>query len=112
MLADWLANGGVAQLVERLLCKQEVVGSIPSASIMAAGSLADAEDVAERLQGIRCETDHRRGMRDGWPGAWYGSMRALGSALDGLLFRIVNQVLVRLWMRRISRVGSIGYVLA
>ena len=27
-------DGGVAQLVERLLCKQEVVGSIPSASIV------------------------------------------------------------------------------
>jgi hypothetical protein len=25
-------NGGIAQLGERLLCKQEVVGSIPSAS--------------------------------------------------------------------------------
>ena len=30
-------NGGVAQLVERLLCKQEVVGSIPSASIVLGG---------------------------------------------------------------------------
>ena len=27
-------DGGVAQLVERLLCKQEVVGSIPSASMV------------------------------------------------------------------------------
>ena len=26
------SNGGIAQLGERLLCKQEVVGSIPSAS--------------------------------------------------------------------------------
>ena len=38
----WIAaqaglDGGVAQLVERLLCKQEVVGSIPSASIVLSG---------------------------------------------------------------------------
>ena len=38
----WIAvqaglDGGVAQLVERLLCKQEVVGSIPSASIVLGG---------------------------------------------------------------------------
>jgi hypothetical protein len=30
--ADRSSNGGIAQLGERLLCKQEVVGSIPSAS--------------------------------------------------------------------------------
>ena len=52
-------------MVERLLCKQEVVGSIPSASIMAAIGRADARHVAGWLQGIRCEADHRRGMRDG-----------------------------------------------
>ena len=34
------ACGGVAQLGERLLCKQEVVGSIPSASSCAGACLA------------------------------------------------------------------------
>ena len=32
-----MRDGGVAQLVERLLCKQEVVGSIPSASRVRVG---------------------------------------------------------------------------
>ena len=30
--ADWRTRGGVAQLGERLLCKQEVIGSIPFTS--------------------------------------------------------------------------------
>ena len=33
-MAGGLRIGGVAQLGERLLCKQEVVGSIPIASTM------------------------------------------------------------------------------
>ena len=40
------ACGGVAQLGERLLCKQEVVGSIPSASSCAGACLAGS--VVER----------------------------------------------------------------
>jgi hypothetical protein len=32
MLSIRLWNGGIAQLGERVLCKHEVVGSIPSAS--------------------------------------------------------------------------------
>ena len=32
MFSDGVTIGGIAQLGERLLCKQEVVGSIPSAS--------------------------------------------------------------------------------
>ena len=38
-------NGAVAQLGERLLCKQEVVGSIPSSSTseMGMGSLTSAD---------------------------------------------------------------------
>ena len=34
------SNGGIAQLGERLLCKQEVVGSIPSASTITAQNAA------------------------------------------------------------------------
>ena len=30
--ASWLQVGAIAQLVERVLCKHEVVGSIPSGS--------------------------------------------------------------------------------
>ena len=37
MFSDGLTIGGIAQLGERLLCKQEVVGSIPSASTRSSG---------------------------------------------------------------------------
>ena len=36
-------NGGVAQLGERLLCKQDVVGSIPSGSTILICSVLDLE---------------------------------------------------------------------
>ena len=39
--------GGIAQLGERLLCKQEVVGSIPSAS-----TITRTERGADRWRGI------------------------------------------------------------
>lgn len=37
MFGDGVTIGGIAQLGERLLCKQEVVGSIPSASTSSPG---------------------------------------------------------------------------
>ena len=37
MFSDGVTIGGIAQLGERLLCKQEVVGSIPSASTSSSG---------------------------------------------------------------------------
>ena len=42
--ADQSSNGGIAQLGERLLCKQEVVGSIPSASTI---NLEHAPELAQ-----------------------------------------------------------------
>jgi hypothetical protein len=36
-----LARGGVAQLGERLLCKQEVIGSIPFTSTISGGGPRD-----------------------------------------------------------------------
>ena len=38
--AALLAGGGIAQLVERLLCKQQVAGSTPAASTTPAGLVA------------------------------------------------------------------------
>jgi hypothetical protein len=51
MWVAWLIDGAVAQLGERLLCKQEVIGSIPFGStslrtrfpVYAPGSLASRE---------------------------------------------------------------------
>ncbi len=47
-------SGGVAQLVERLLCKQEVIGSIPftSTSFSGQGSVVSGQ-VADRTIGVK-----------------------------------------------------------
>lgn len=80
--------GGVAQLGERLLCKQEVVGSIPSAS-----------------RAWVCR--HGMGFESGGMG-WdhhcrVGFWRML---LVLCSLWIVNQVLVRFWTRGTARVVS------
>ena len=82
------ACGGVAQLGEHLLCKQGVVGSIPSAS---------------RLPGLawyRCGVEEVRcvGRRSLPLGGVFGVCAVCGCSLLH-----VNQVLVRSWARRTPR---------
>ena len=97
--------GGVAQLGEHLLCKQGVVGSIPSAStIMGMGliwlraGLGDVVDVGLWI-GAGCRAPLReRGV--GWFVPCGGMPRGLCDS--------VNLVLVRSWARRTSRVASAG----
>ena len=43
VLPQWAPVGAIAQLGERLLCKQDVVGSIPSGSTTPPGVLTGAE---------------------------------------------------------------------
>ena len=59
------ANGAVAQLGERLLCKQEVVGSIPSSST--------SEDVAVLVSPIGCSL-HSVQL---WASAWSSKLKAV-----------------------------------
>ena len=51
MTEDWECLGGVAQLGERLLCKQEAIGSIPFASTNRQSSVLRplSSDAGERL---------------------------------------------------------------
>ena len=44
--ALFVLQGAVAQLGERLLCKQEVVGSIPSSSTISFGDAVEALDLS------------------------------------------------------------------
>jgi hypothetical protein len=76
--------GGLAQLGEHLLCKQGVVGSIPSTSINAVCLAGDRDRC-----GFACVTAVGRGVG--------GSCRVFWSFIH------VNQVLVRLWARRATR---------
>ena len=46
------SSGAVAQLGERLLCKQEVVGSIPSASTIIDAWPGHAHRASRRLRGV------------------------------------------------------------
>ncbi len=77
---------------ERLLCKQEVVGSIPSASMV--------------WRGVACRgwVSSQKGLGFGWHGCvttvGWGVSRAVRWLCS---LWIVNQVLVHLWMRRASR---------
>ncbi len=91
----WI-GGGVAQLGEHLLCKQGVIGSNPFTSI----SLAVRGGLVAEKSGIR----HMPGRSPiggvlalvdgvGWCSLGVPGLR--------LFFRIVNQVLVRLWTRRL-----------
>ena len=50
MLASALPGGAIAQLGERLLCKQEVVGSIPSGSTNLRGVAASVGKPALELR--------------------------------------------------------------
>ena len=43
--------GAVAQLGERLLCKQEVIGSIPFSSTRAAGGIPEEKQLLGRASG-------------------------------------------------------------
>ena len=47
--AEPISSGAIAQLGERLLCKQEVVGSIPSGSTIFARSAAEEHGIHARL---------------------------------------------------------------
>ncbi len=82
---------------ERLLCKQEVVGSIPSASMVCLawfvwhGWLSSQRGFGFGLRGLASLP-----LGGAWR-AWSGALCSLS---------IVNQVLVHLWMRRTSRVVS------
>jgi hypothetical protein len=57
--------GGVAQLGERLLCKQEVIGSIPFTSIFGKAFLFfENRGKGQDRKGIRRMSWHRRAMKD------------------------------------------------
>jgi hypothetical protein len=51
-LRSFSGGGGIAQLGERLLCKQEVVGSIPSASTIIDAWPGHAHRASRRLRGV------------------------------------------------------------
>ena len=70
--------GGVAQLGERLLCKQEVIGSIPFAST----NTAQMNPVIARHARLECEQQFR--FKD-------LIFVAVRRPLDGTLFDIVNR---------------------
>ena len=87
--------GGVAQLGEHLLCKQGVVGSIPSTSIGLAAGLAVTSFGVVVVWGLGS--------------AWFGRVTAVGRGGAGICrvfwsLSHVNQVLVRSWARRTTRV--------
>ncbi len=108
LLSEWLWTdwcGGLAQLVEHLLCKQGVSGSNPLASISAACGRNPPEAVLSDLR----RTASRRGLQmvllvgPGSPG--YGAARAVLDSLNsflasrfgrvsGLFFQVVNLDLV------------------
>lgn len=78
-LSPWLRDGALAQLGERLLCKHQVIGSIPIGSTTA----------NERERGQRCTARHKLYI----PRDEESEIRRVSDgteALTGFLFDIVN----------------------
>jgi hypothetical protein len=104
-LSGAVSVGGLAHLVERLLCKQEVIGSSPIVSTKVAWQdvftgLAWRRWLGLSLYAERSLHQRCRGVPEsvGWHGAAVAAFeeRSLG---DAVFFGGVNQVLVRLWAR-------------
>ena len=92
--------GGVAQLGERLLCKQEVIGSIPLASTSLLWELVSEGNDRD----ITGKTQVRRIIAPCERGVFGVSVRCSEAPQRGrqsvAIIQTVNQVLVRLWACR------------
>ena len=102
--------GGLAQLGEHLLCKQGVVGSIPSASTSVLAWLAwcgcHGEDWVGSPGAAWRAWVERPCKRSGVLSLILRYAGLGGMACAACSLWIVNQVLVRLWARRATRAAS------